>query len=242
MSLNIENHCALLTKSYNFVAKKTWENSDFIESEVEKSRFFFTDESLILGQPSTKDLEVYALLSGLPFSEKITEKLLSVQLKITKVLGDSLHYWVKPNNFGLEYFVFKWPSDDLNGLDIDITKQALRRIDVDPYIFIIRGIQVNPDGCIVARGCDENGSLFRVREKLKEEFRFAPKKQSEWAHIPIGRILEPIGEKKFIELKNLIDELSSSFVVSDTIDTFKFVHEEQWYMEKRSVIEEYSFT
>jgi len=233
-------HYSMLKESYAKVGSKTWEFKDFLEGNVSMSRAYYTNESLQLRKPIPKNLEVYTLLSGLPFSEKITESLLLIQEKITKILEGSLYYWVKPNNFGVEYCVFKWPDDDFDMTRLQLIKEEISKISLSSFEFSIRGIQVNPDGCIVAKGYDENCTIFTIRNMLKTKLNFMPLKQSGWAHIPIGRILEPIGTEKFIQLKRLIEELDENFVIVDRISTFKLIHETQWYMEKRTTLVEYN--
>jgi len=239
MELNKNNHYSFLKESYDKVGKQTWNHSDFQKKEISISRSYYTDKSLLLRKPSPKNLEVYALLSGLPFSTNITEKLISVQNEITKILGESLHYWVKPNNFGLEYCVFKWPDDDWNSSYLPIIKEEISFVESNSFLFHIHGIQINPDGCVVAKGYDENGVIFDIRRKLKEKLYFLPDKQSEWAHIPMGRILEPVGALKFSKLNKFIDKVYDEFIVSDVIDSLSLVHENRWYMEERSILQEY---
>jgi hypothetical protein len=233
-------HYAYLKKSYNKVGSQTWENDDFINLALDSSRNLFNKESLELCKPKPKELEVYALLSGLPFSKKITNKLVSIQQNIDTILGDSLKYWVLPSNFGVEYCVFKWPDEIWKDKSkIFSINKELSMLNFSSFQFSIRGIQINPDGCIVAKGYDEDGMIFRIREHLKVNLEFLPKKQSGWAHIPIGRILEPLGVEKFSALESLINQLSDATIVSDEINSIKFVHETCWYMEEKIILSEF---
>ena len=232
-------HYAYLKESYNKVGNQTWENDDFMDSSLDVSRNLFTEKSLELGIPEPKKLEVYALLSGLPFSKKIINKLVSVQHDIDKVLDGGLRYWVLPLNFGVEYCVFKWPDEvwkDKSRI-LSINKE-LSMLNCSSFQFFIHGIQINPDGCIVAKGYDEGGMIFKTREQLKANLKFLPKKQSGWVHIPIGRILEPIGVKNFLALEVLINKMLDTFIVSDVINSMKFVHETRWHMEKKTILKE----
>ena len=141
-----------------------------------------------------------------------------------------------PKNLGVEYCVFKWPNDYWNedwGPDI-VKKISL--INFDSFIFTIYGIQINPDGCIVAKGYDEGESIFKIREYMKNELHFLPQKQSGWAHVPLGRILEPIGESKFLKLKQLFYDFQDINIVSCSINSIEYVHEKQWYMEKKNIL------
>ena len=233
-------HYAYLKKSYNKVGSRTWKNDDFINLALDSSRNLFTKKSLELCIPKPKRLEVYALLSGLSFSTKITDKLVSIQQNIDTILGDSLKYWVLPLNFGVEYCVFKWPDEIWKDKSkIFSINEELSMLNFSSFQFSIRGIQINPDGCVVAKGYDEGGMIFLIREHLKEKLLFLPKKQSGWAHIPLGRILEPLGPSKFLELESLINQLSDTTIVSDEINSIKFVHETCWYMEEKTILSEF---
>lgn len=232
-----EEHYLNLKNSYDEVGKRTWQHDDFVESSLETSRILFTDESLRVRKPKPKNLEVYALLSGLPFGKEFSNKLLTIQQNISSILDNTAHYWVLPPNFGVEYCVFKWPDDNWNESWLPIIKQELSSLDYPSFNFTIRGIQINPDGCIIAKGYDE-GVIFGIRDRLKSNLKFLPKKQSGWAHVPIGRILEPLGSSKFTKLKNMISELSNLDLATDEIKTIKLVHETRWYMEKKSVLSE----
>ena len=54
-------------------------------------------------------------------------------------------------------------------------------------------------------------------------------------YIP-GRILEPIGEKKYSLLKNYITKKQNLKIATTTIKDFKFIFEKRWYMEDRNLI------
>jgi hypothetical protein len=234
-----DTHNLYLKKSYDGVGGSTWLNDDFIKSSLDISRNLFTTESLVLRQPKPKRLEVYALLSGLSFSNEFSAKLVAVQQNIAAVLCDCLHYWVLPSNFGVEYCVFKWPDEDWNDSWSTAIKQELSSLNNPAFKFTIHGIQINPDGCVIAKGYDEEGMIFKIRERLQTNLKYLPKKQSGWAHVPLGRILEPLGSSKFLELSHLISRLSDIFIVSDKINSVKFVHETRWYMEEKSILSEF---
>jgi hypothetical protein len=237
-SIQESAHYSLLNKSYDGVGQETWENKDFNESSLDVSRGLFTEDSLKTKNPRPKNLEVYALLSGLPFENSFSRKLVKIQQKIDKILDGSLRYWVLQENLGLEYCVFKWPEHDWNKQWEGEIYNNLPRLN-KPFRFVVFGIQINPDGCIIAKGFDEGEVIFKLRKKLKERLDFLPDRQSSWAHIPLGRILEPIGGSKFYKLSQLCKELSNIYIASCEINTMKFVHETQWYMEKKNILREF---
>jgi len=113
-SIQESAHYSSLNESYDRVGQETWKNKDFNSSSLEVSRSLFTEDSLIRRNPKPKNLEVYALLSGLPFDGGFSRELVKVQKEIDQILDGSLRYWVLQDNLGLEYCVFKWPEYDWN--------------------------------------------------------------------------------------------------------------------------------
>ena len=238
MTVLDNEHFRYLKKSYENVGNKTWFGSDFIQSNLNSSMNLFTDESLAMRKPIPKSLEVYALLSGLSFSRAFCDKLVSIQQSISKIINGRLHYWVLPENFGVEYCVFKWPDEKWDQTFSQIILNEIAMLQNSTFQFIIKGIQINQDGCVIAKGFDEKGMIFKIREHFITNISFLPKKQSGWAHVPIGRILEPIGTKNFGDLRRFVDKHSNDFIVSEEINKVKFVHEKRWYMEEKSIISE----
>jgi hypothetical protein len=236
------DHFLKLKMAYQMVGNRTWLDKDFSVSNLDSSRNLFLPESLALRLPRPKALEVYALLSGLSFEQDFCKKLMLFQMKISEVLGSRMHYWVLPNNFGLEHCVFKWPTDEWNKGNLTFIKNFLSLIKLQSFAFHIRGIQINPDGCVVAKGYDEAAEIFRLRTLLKDGVPFLPERQSAWAHVPLGRILEPLGENRFEKLKRLINEISEIPICSVNIDIIKIIHETRWYMEERNTLAEYELS
>ena len=232
-------HFSCLREAYRAVGDRTWSDQDFQERNLEISRSLFVPQSLHARKPQPKALEVYALLSGLPFAKNFTDRLVSAQMRISEILGNRLHYWVEPPNLGVEYCVFKWPTDSWNEGQLGAIQEVLNAMSTPSFKFHICGVQINPDGCVVARGYDENAEMFRVRALIKEGTPSLPERQSGWAHVPLGRILEPLGVERFAELRHLISEMSDLPLATTEIDTMKFIHETRWYMEERETLGEY---
>ena len=228
-----------LKSAYRAVGDRTWSDTDFVEANLDRSRDLFTPESLAARRPRPKQLEVFALLSGLPFRTAFTDKLVEVQRAISAVLGERLHYWVAPMNLGVEYCVFKWPTGTWDAAWSDVVKEKLSSIREPSFRFDVRGVQINPDGCVVAQGFDEGSVLFRIREGMRTSIPFLPPKQSGWAHVPLGRILEPLGVDGFANLARVVATLSDKHVASTEIDSLKLIHETRWYMEEKTVLAEY---
>ncbi|THB73258.1 MAG: hypothetical protein D6B28_04070 [Gammaproteobacteria bacterium] len=233
------DHFSHLSQAYQSVGGKTWANNDFLEANLESSRNLFTEESMIKRCPLPKKLEVFALVAGLPFPQEFINSITNVQKQISEIIGDCLHYWVKPNNLGVEYCVFKWPTDPWKQEWLEIAQNELEIIQQPAFKFSIGGIQINPDGCVVARGYDENSTLFNIRDHIKANIDFLPSKQSGWAHVPLGRILEPVGTDKFAKLAEFISSISDTLITCTTISSMKLIHEKRWYMEEKTVLKEY---
>ena len=234
---NIKNlYSDLLLDSYNNASKAFFENNDFLIANIQSSTSLFTKESLKIGIPKPKELEVYALLSGISFEYKLQKRLFNIQKEISSIIPKNLKYFVHPENLGIEHCVFKWPQEKW---DSDKEKQVnnlLKIYPFEPFNLEIIGVQIHPDGCVIAKGYDKSLQMNKIRSFFKKNLDFFPEKQSNWSHIPLGRILEPIGKKKYSLLKNYILQNRNKKFASTIIKDFKFIFEKRWYMEDRSLI------
>ena len=231
-----QKHNLLLKQSYEEVGIRTWLKSDFQLEQLETSRNLFENHSLSIKTPVPRTLSVFALLSGQPFEKNVTDILTQAQEGISDILGDKCHYFVKPNNFGIEYCVFKWPDGPWKASWHEKIKNTIKKIPEKSFQLEINGLQINPDGCLLVKGFDENKSLFKIREYFQKSLPFLPTKQSNWAHIPIGRILEPVGLKKFKKLKAFSLNSEKTLNCKFLIDKLQYVHETRWYMEERTTL------
>ena len=230
------NYLNYLTDSYNNASKEFFDNDDFFISQIQSSVGLFTEKSLNIRIPKPKKLEVYALLSGLSFENKMQKRLLNIQNEINALIPEKLKYFVKPENLGLEHCVFKWPNEKWDTNKEKLVNNLLDIYPFEPFNLEIIGIQIHSDGCVIAKGYDKALQMQKIRSFFKNNLDFFPEKQSNWSHIPLGRILEPIGEKKYSLLKNYIIKKQNLKIASTTIKDFKFIFEKRWYMEDRSLI------
>ena len=230
------NYLNFLSDSYNNACKDFFDNDDFFISKIQSSIGLFTAESLNIGMPKPKKLEVYALLSGISFENKIQKRLLNIQNEINALIPEKLKYFVKPENFGLEHCVFKWPNEKWDSNKEKKVKNLLNIYPFESFNLEIIGIQIHSDGCVIAKGYDKSLQMKKMRSFFKNNLDFFPVKQSNWSHIPLGRILEPIGKKKYSLLKNYVINKQNLKIASTTIKDFKFIFEKRWYMEDRSLI------
>lgn len=229
-----------LDRSYGEVGDRTWLTPDFGAPGLEVSRALFTPESLLARQPRPKSLEVFALLGGLPFQEQFCGALVQAQRTIAALLGERLHYWVAAANMGVEFCVFKWPDGPWRAEWLGAVEGVLAAMRQPAFRLHIGGVQVNPDGCIVAKGFDEQSRLFRIREHVTARLPFIPERQSRWAHVPLGRILEPLGARAFANLSALMKRLGDQPIATTEIDSVALVHEMRWYMEEKTVLSRYA--
>jgi hypothetical protein len=224
-----------LYNSYNNVGKKIFKKKLLSSKLIQSSINLFVPGTINKKNPIPIRTEVYTLVSGLTFSKKLIFSLAEYQTKIQDVLKNTICYWVKPENLAVEYCVFKWPHNLwkkkwLNEIQLFLNSQEYRIFDL--YIL---GIQINPDGCVIAKGYDK-GFIRKIRSDLICNLDFIPSKQSNWAHIPLGRILQPIKSLKFQELKKIAMNLSNKFLGSEKITNAKIIYETRWYMEKRKTL------
>lgn len=236
-----KNNLELLS-GYNRVSSNFEKNLNFDERKLQTSKEIFHID-LNTNKAIPKELEVIALLGGLTFSEEFQNVIDSLQKQIKKIIGSKLNYMVKKENLGVELLVLKWPWDQRN---LDLEEKVIGFIDKLNLNFIkidFDGIQIHDDGCLVVRGFDCENRFTNLRNKIVSKFSEIPSKQSNWVHVPIGRILDPLSKKTCENLKVLIDSTrkNKNYFPSQNLRSLKMVHELQWYMEKRSIIKVWHF-
>jgi hypothetical protein len=224
-----------LDASYKLVGNKIYKYDNLSINSIKNSISLFTKKSLALRKPEPINVNVYGLVSGLPFSKNTVKSIYNIISSIRDILKNKNCYWVKPNNLAVEYCVFKWPMDPWNLEWSNKIIYFLRSSNYYAFDLFIHGIQLHTDGCIVAKGYD-GGALRKIRSNIVSNLSFVPKKQSRWAHIPIGRILEPISGRLFSQLKELIYHFSNIKIGVERLTEASFVHEKKWYMEKKTIL------
>jgi hypothetical protein len=229
-----------LTLSYEAVGQLVWSDKDFEKSNLASSVDLFEGSSLQSGSPHPKALEVYALLSGLPFSKSGIDFFSQIQNEIEKIIPGVLKYWVEPQNLGVEYSVLKWPESVLSYDQIEAVDEFVKKIVMPSFDIFFHGVQVHRDGCIVVRGFDEGRKMRNFREQLADHFDFLPRKQSSWCHVPLGRILSPVGEGRFQELKRYFANEGINKSCVEKIENINMIHETRWYMKERKTLYTYN--
>ena len=224
-----------LQQSYDFVGKKIFNINSLSSKSLQNSINLFDSKSLIIKKPKPIDVKVFTLVSGLSFSGTLIEELEKIKNEIEIILNDTLCYWVKPENLGVEYCVFKWPDDLWKENWLNQIISFIESKEYESFELKISGIQLHPDGCIIAKGYD-NGKIRNIRTDLMSNLQFTPSKQSNWAHIPLGRILEPVSGKIFDKLKKTMKQLSDKDISIEKIIDQKLIYETRWYMEKKEIL------
>lgn len=225
-----------LLKSYNLVYQKFKEHGNLDHSEFQTSRQLFEDASVAKKLPKPKKLEVVAVVAGLEFSAAFVKKLQDIQTAVSKILGDTVAYWVLPQNLGLEIFVLKWPEDNFSDKQFIIGREFLNNFQQREFKVHFNGFQIHRDGCVIARGIDFGSVIRNCRTELINK-NIITSRQSNWAHVPLGRILEPFSDKKYQKLIEFIHESQDEIFHCEVIDKLALVHETRWYMEEKSIVD-----
>lgn len=224
----------ILQNSYEKVANQTRLLSSFDEKRLKESKEYFTKDEFDNYIP--KRLSVEAVLSGIEFSTELQTLVKNLQSKIDSIINTKDRYWVETKNLGVEYFVTKWPeNDERQGCTVDEIIEKIEQLNLEKFEIKISGFQINPDGCVVMRGYD-NGVVQNIRNNIFESFPNLPIKQSQWVHIPIGRILTQIESNKFIELVDFFESSVSWLNFSEMIYKLHYVKEHRWYMTEKDFL------
>ena len=115
-----------------FLLKKIIDKDD-IKSSIQ----LFENQSILDSNPIPKKLEVVGIVSGIPFDVSFQKKIINIQSILSKNLGSTLHYIVKPNNLAVEYAILKWPTDDFPHETIKRTKDYLKNTKFKKFVIKI---------------------------------------------------------------------------------------------------------
>jgi hypothetical protein len=225
----------ILEDSYSKVFNKSKLASNFDEVQLKNSLSLF-DYNKFRNIYTPKYLNVNALLGGIEFSNDLQKFCSGVQRHVDDIIQTNSKYWVPTKNLGVEYLVTKWPEEKKLSLEMEAEfLDFIGSFHLKKYKLRVKGFQVNLDGCVVLRGYEE-GNILRIRAALQERFDWIPKRQSGWAHIPLGRIFCKLPEMAYL---NLVSESEKSFedlYFEEDISQLHYVDEMQWYMETKSII------
>ena len=224
-----------LSTSYDEVWRSYATSQRFSDDLLSQSRLLFEDISLCQRQPVTRHLDVCAFIGGLPFEPRVQSYLAKAQQDLRDLLGNTLCYMVDPCCLAVEFCVLKWPAQRLTRSLIPHAKSQLEAFSYNRFYLHIQGLQIHEDGCIVARGYD-GGHLRNIRNHFSKSIKSFPTRQSQWAHIPLGRILENPSPQTHIQLLQYCRSSMSLDPFITSIDDIKFIFEKQWYMQSYEVL------
>lgn len=231
-----EDHFNHLENSYREVGCKINDRDDFMLAELESSLSLFHQESPLDITARPINVDVFAVLAGISFENTFLKLIDSIHMRLLEIIKDKRFYLVAPKNLGVEYAVLKWPEDKHDPKIIEQALSILDNFNGDTFSLKVFGIQVHTDGCIILKCVDQGQSIFKLRKILLSCVENIPKKQSNWVHIPLGRILSPIGKSRMVDLKALLSEIDYELDYDILIENIHIVHEKIWYMEKKSYL------
>ncbi|MFI5412546.1 MAG: hypothetical protein ACHQX1_01495 [Candidatus Micrarchaeales archaeon] len=226
--------------------RETIASKDFVQSNIEKSRFYFYPESLERRIPKPREFGVVALVLGPPLSAPLTRSMVAKQEEIRKVLDGKLAYFLEPQNFHSEIFLLAGTPEGQKQTDItpellaNLTKAAEQCLaETRSFVTEYKGIIITPDGTILLKGYDE-GEMDAIRKDLRSKMLAlgldVPSRQSGWLRIPLGRILEQVGEEKFSKLKELVEASASEEIVVEDVTALSVINERRWYMTDKEFV------
>lgn len=231
-----EKHRAHLMESYNKVGHKIENVRDFSDEDLAESLLLFDPESLLKGAAQPIDVDVYAVLSGISFEKEFLRVIDNIYAQLRAVLSDKRYYLVKRDNLGIEYAVLKWPQEKVDHELIKSAISLLREYPAEPFSLKVCGIQLHRDGCVILKCVDEGASVFKIRDFLRTNLPNLPKRQSSWCHIPLGRVLEPIGLSQMNKLKATLAKIDDELDYDIPIREIHLVNEKTWYMESKDYL------
>ena len=225
-----------LLNSYETRFKEVYSKSFLTDKDLKPSKDLFKTYSLNNKYPIPKDLDVYCIVSGLPFTIKFVNHIKNIQQKLREILHNSNYYLVEPENLAVEYLVLKWPNDKLDECIIENTISELNKLQKSSFKINSFGFQFHSDGAIILRCTDQSEMLQEIRRKLISNIDNLPKKQSNWCHVPLGRILSSIDEKIYKKLINYAEYSQKILRSENLIEKIHLIHERSWYQTRRDTL------
>jgi hypothetical protein len=234
----------LLEQKYRTTWETTLSNKMLKPSDIEGSKFYFELNSdktskIVNGFPVPKKFDTYAIVCCLPFSESFQNILENHWKKSLELLGNPVSYGVEPQNRHVEIFLFQRPEELFLQKQIkDGIKYSLamaKKLSSFKITFCYPFI--TPNGTIVVPGFENNGAIEEFRSKLRENILTYPKKQSQWLHTSLGRILEPLDKARMAPLLRDMENNWGKVIGEVTVNTLLWTWEKQWYMVDKEILE-----
>lgn len=223
----------ILDQRYQTLKQRLLDLDDFPLEFLATSRNLFDINN---GEIVPKQFEVWTTLVGLPLPDALTQSFQSLFYQIVQKLPNSTRFYqVQPQNYHWELLIIKRPDETVEDNFLTKKTEIFREIlnNFQPFKMTYRGFLITPDGTIIVKGY---GEFEQLREQLRQQIPWASLQQSNLGHISLGRILDPVGEVCFQQLKQLVQTSENDRYGELDINAVKYVHETQWYMENKQVI------
>ena len=227
-----------LEARYRAVWDSTRKNARLTDEGVAGSRFYF-DFPGSERVPIPKRFDTFAIVCGLPFSSEVQAAFEKHWRHCLAVLGNPLAYGVEPQNRHTEIFLFQRPEEIFPRDQVDRAIAESLSIARQMRSFNVKWCFpfMTPDGTIVAPGYDEPaGIVDELRLNLRNHVSTYPRKQSQWMHVSLGRILEPLSDARCTALLQEMDSRWREVIAEATIDEWLWIWEKQWYMVDRKLL------
>jgi hypothetical protein len=224
-----------LEKKYRASWEKTLQNRQIAEKDVSESKFFF---EITNSSPVPKHFDTYGIVCCLPFPEHFKNILEEHWKCFLKLLSNPVSYGVEPQNRHVEIFLFQRPEEISKPEDVKLNIEKSLSIGQQVPVFKIYFCYpfITPDGTIVVPGFNDSGTIEEFRSKLRESLSAYPKKQSQWLHTSLGRILQPLDENRLKPLLKLMESHWGQVIGEVTVDKLLWTKEKQWYMVDKEIL------
>lgn len=228
---------------YKMIWEKTRQNGDLSADQVEKSRFYFNFDKTS-GAPVPKVFDTYGVVALMPMSAETQTTLTHTWDYILKNLQQPLAYAVEPDKRHVELILFSRPEETFPEAAIhravDKSYESLRANPPHKFRAVFCHPFITPDGTVVIPGYPEPATAiddFRtsVRMAVGENI---PNRQSQWFHISLGRILEPLSSERMLSAFDDMQENWGKPLAELLIDKVMWTHEQQWYMLQKTILHE----
>lgn len=231
----------VLKEKYKKVFDETVAQKELAKEHVEKSKFFFSFNGN--GRPVPKRFDTYGIVCCLPFPAEFQQILEDLWREFLKILNNPLSYGAEPANRHVEIFLFQRPEESFGEDEIkEGIKYSLETAKtMKPFKIKFSYPFVTPDGTIVVPGYDfPEGAVDSFRGALCRGLKNYPKKQSQWLHTSLGRILEPIDRDRLSSLLSKIENNWGKSIGEIEVKEILWTYEKQWYMLDRVVLKQFA--
>ena len=224
---------------YRQVWERTLSSGALTEAEIAKSRYYFEAD---LSTPRPKKMNTYGIVALMPPPAAAQDVLQKAWEDLFGLLGQPCAYAVEPPNRHVELMLFARPEEASNDTttqaSIEASFAALERNTPHHFQATFNYPFITPDGTVVVPGFPGPASSvddFRtlIRDTVGGT---TPKKQSNWFHISLGRILEPLSPLGLRAAFKQIEEKWGERLFTCEVNQVIWTHEKQWYMVDKDIL------